>query len=231
MTFTTVDLSAVYNDVSKDRLYTFAAKKVGRRSAQTAMFIMADGLTRLMAPILSFTADELWRFLPGARGGDGLTTTENRPGAEESVHIALFPTSADLLALVDAELTARWDRLIAIREQVLAEIEPLRKNKQIGSSLQAKVVLSANPSQLALLEQHARDLPMLFIVSEVELRRRVPTSKSPEEVKPQATIERATGVKCERCWRYVPAVSSEPATAGLCGGAARSAGRDCESIT
>ena len=76
--FTTVDLSAFYNDISKDRLYTFAARSRERRSAQTAMYLMADGLTRLMAPILSFTADELWRFLPGAR--------------EESVHIAVFPT-------------------------------------------------------------------------------------------------------------------------------------------
>src|SRR5207245_1066291 len=143
--FATVDLSAFYNDISKDRLYTFAARSPERRSAQTAMYLMADGLTRLMAPILSFTSDELWRFLPGAR--------------EESVHIALFPEMADLLMLVDAELTARWDRLIAVREQVLAQIEPLRKNKQIGSSLQAKVILSAAKEELALLQRHARDLP------------------------------------------------------------------------
>src|SRR5205814_103560 len=121
--FTTVDLSSLYNDVSKDRLYTFAPQSRERRSAQTAMYVMADGLTRLMAPILSFTADELWRFLPGSR--------------EESVHIAVFPKAADLRTLVDPDLAARWDRLVAVRERVLAEIEPLRKAKQIGSSLQA----------------------------------------------------------------------------------------------
>jgi len=198
--FTTVDLSAVYNDIAKDRLYTFAARSRERRSAQTAMYAMADGLTRLMAPILSFTSDELWRFLPGAR--------------EESVHIALFPEMADLLMLVDAELTARWDRLIAVREQVLAQIEPLRKNKQIGSSLQAKVILSAAKDELALLQRHARDLPMLFIVSEVELR---PGPDAVEATaRPHVTIERAGGVKCERCWRYVPSVSRDPAWAGLC---------------
>jgi isoleucyl-tRNA synthetase len=200
--FTTVDLSSVYNDISKDRLYTFAAGSRERRSAQTAMYLMADGLTRLMAPILSFTADELWRFLPGQR--------------EESVHIAVFPSSEDLLTLVDAEVTARWDRLIAVREQVLAEIEPLRKSKQIGSSLQAKVIISANKAELALLEQYARELPMLFIVSEVEVRP-VPTDvEAHEEGRPRITIERAGGVKCERCWRYVPAVSSDPAQLGLC---------------
>jgi isoleucyl-tRNA synthetase len=201
-TFTTVDLSARYNDISKDRLYTFGVKSRERRSAQTAMFVMLDGLTRLAAPILSFTADELWQFIPGER--------------EPSVHMAVFPSSADLLMLVDAELMARWNRLAAIREQVLAEIEPLRKNKEIGSSLQAKVILSATKAELPLLEQYARALPMLFIVSEVEVRA-VPTDvEAHEEAKPRVTIERAGGVKCERCWRYVPAVSSEPATAGLC---------------
>ncbi len=91
--FATVDLSAFYADVSKDRLYTFAARSKERRSAQTAMFVMADGLTRLLAPILSFTADELWQRLPGTR--------------DASVHMALFPATADLKAWADAELLAR----------------------------------------------------------------------------------------------------------------------------
>ena len=98
---------------------------------------------------------------------------------------------------------------------MLAEIEPLRKNKQIGSSLQAKVVLSATPAELALLERYAQHLPMLFIVSEVELGRRR-RRRGDGEARRASTIERAGGVKCERCWRYVPAVSSEPAWAGLC---------------
>jgi isoleucyl-tRNA synthetase len=201
-TFATVDLSAFYNDISKDRLYTFAARSKQRRSAQTALYLMADGLTRLMAPILSFTADELWRFLPGAR--------------EESVHIAVFPAAADLSALINPELAGRWDRLVGLREQVLAEIEPLRKSKQIGSSLQARVVVSATPAELVLFEQYARELPMLFIVSEVELRPAPPDVEAQGEARPRVSIERATGVKCDRCWRYVPSVSSEPAWAGLC---------------
>jgi isoleucyl-tRNA synthetase len=200
--FTTVDLSAIYNDVSKDRLYTFAARSRERRSAQTAMYLMADGLTRLMAPILSFTAEELWRFLPGAR--------------EESVHMAMFPPGVALVPLVDRELLDRWGKLIALREQVLAEIEPLRKNKQIGSSLQAKAVISGTTAELALLEPYAKQLPMLFIVSEVELRPAPADVEAHGEARPRVTIERASGVKCERCWRYVPAVSTEPAWAGLC---------------
>jgi isoleucyl-tRNA synthetase len=200
--FATVDLSSFYNDISKDRLYTFAARSNARRSAQTAMYLMADGLTRLMAPILSFTADELWRFLPGKR--------------EESVHVAVFPSAAELARFEDVDLVHRWKQLVDVREQVLAEIEPLRKNKQIGSSLQAKVVLSATPAELALLERYLRELPMLFIVSDVELRPAPTDVEANSEARPRVTIERAGGVKCERCWRYVPAVSSDPQWAGLC---------------
>ena len=184
--FLTVDLSAFYADVSKDRLYTFASTSKERRSAQTAMYVMADGLARLLAPILSFSADELWRYLPGAR--------------EESVHLALFPDKAPLASLRHPDLASRWEQLIKVRDRVLAEIEPLRKDKQIGSSLQAKVVLTGHGEEMALLKAYADDLPMLFIVSDVELRPGAGESL-------QVTIEKADGVKCERCWRYVPAVS------------------------
>jgi isoleucyl-tRNA synthetase len=198
--FTTGDLSAFYADVSKDRLYTFAAASRERRSAQTAMFMMADGLTRLLAPILSFTADELWRYLPG-RDGD-------------SVHTADFPSAEALKALHNQAIVERWSRLTALRERVVAQIEPLRKEKQIGSSLQAKVVLTAGDGDLAFLEAYARQLPMLFIVSEVELRASDGSSEPRSDT--QVEIGRATGVKCERCWRYVPAVSHDPEWAGLC---------------
>jgi isoleucyl-tRNA synthetase len=197
-TFTTLDLSAFYADVSKDRLYTFAARSPERRSAQTAMYQMADGLTRLIAPILSFTADELWRYLP------------RLAGREASVHIAVFPSREALGALEDAAVAERWGRLIALRERVLAEIEPLRKDKRIGSSLQARVVLSAPEGELAFLRAHARELPMLFIVSEVELR------AADDAADVGITIQRANGVKCERCWRYVEKISTEPAWAGIC---------------
>jgi isoleucyl-tRNA synthetase len=198
--FTTGDLSAFYADVSKDRLYTFAATSRERRSAQTAMFMMADGLTRLLAPILSFTADELWRYLPG-RDGD-------------SVHTAEFPSAEALKALHNPAILERWSRLTALRERVVAQIEPLRKEKQIGSSLQAKVVLTAGDGDLAFLEAYASQLPMLFIVSEVELRASNGSSEPRSDT--QVEIGRATGVKCERCWRYVPAVSHDPEWAGLC---------------
>jgi isoleucyl-tRNA synthetase len=193
--FVTVDLSAFYADVSKDRLYTFAAGAKERRSAQTAMFTMVDGLARLLAPILSFSADELWHYLPGRR--------------EDSVHLALFPDKNGLELLRNQELVSTWERLIEIRDRVLAEIEPLRKDKQIGSSLQARVVLSGSGEAMSLLRAHADELPMLFIVSEVELR---PAA----DIGLQVAIEKAAGVKCERCWRYVPRVSTDESRAGIC---------------
>jgi isoleucyl-tRNA synthetase len=200
--FTTVDLSALYSDISKDRLYTFGARSHERRSAQTAMYVMADGLTRLLAPILPVTADQLWHALPKRE--------------EESVHIAVFPAAAELETFVDEGLSERWARLVTLRERVLAEIEPLRKSKQIGSSLQARVVLSASAADLSALERYASELPMLFIVSDVELRPAPADVAVHAEGGPRITIERAAGVKCERCWRYVAAVSSEPAWRGLC---------------
>src|SRR5262249_50056265 len=187
--FATVDLSALYNDISKDRMYTFAPRSRERRSGQTAMYVMADGLARLLAPILPVTADQLWQALAGSRA--------------ESVHIAVFPAADELRSMADPDLLDRWARLIDVREKVLAEIEPLRKSKQIGSSLQAKVVLRASKDDLALLERYKRDLPMLFIVSEVDLR-------ASSEDGLRVAIERAGGVKCERCWRYVDNVSSDP---------------------
>src|SRR5205814_3488810 len=154
---------------------------------QTALYLMADGLTRLLAPILSFTADELWRYLP-ARDAD-------------SVHLSVFPARADLETLHNASLLERWTKLATLRERVVAQIEPLRKDKQIGSSLQAKVVLTAGDGDLSFLESYADQLPMLFIVSEVELRASDGSSEPRSDT--QVAIERATGVKCDRCWRYV----------------------------
>ena len=157
-TFTTVDLSAFYADVSKDRLYTFAARSRERRSAQTAMYLMADGLTRLMAPILSFTADELWRFLPGPRARNRCTSRvfpsaaelerARRPGAARALGPAHRPPRAG----------ARRDRAAA--------------QGQADRQLAAGEGRRSPPrdAELALLERYARDLPMLFIVSEVELR-------------------------------------------------------------
>ncbi|MBF84689.1 MAG: isoleucine--tRNA ligase [Acidobacteria bacterium] len=202
--FLTVDLSALYIDVAKDRLYTFAAAHPARRSAQTAIFRMADGLARLIAPILPVTADEVWKVLPGSR--------------DISVHLADFPSGLD--ELIDAELVQRWERLIKIREAVNARIEVLRKKKTVGTSLEACVRLQARGDTLNLLERYRDELPTLFIAqTQVESGQAPPTADGPVAGEMLAIeVDRADGIKCERCWRYVPSVANQPNREGpICG--------------
>jgi isoleucyl-tRNA synthetase len=173
----TVTLSARYFDIIKDRLYTFAPRNKARRSAQTALLEIADALARMLGPILVFTADEIWENLPGR--------------TEPSIHLALLPSSSEES---HEELSAEWEHLFAIRDDVLRALEEARVAKQIGSSLQAKVTLQASGSALELLQRHQSDLRYLFIVSQVELR------ESPDLF--TIAVSGAEGTKCERCWNY-----------------------------
>jgi isoleucyl-tRNA synthetase len=175
--FVTVTLSARYFDIIKDRLYTFAPRNKARRSAQTALLRIADALARTLAPILVFTADEIWENLP------------NR--TEPSVHVAEFPLAGE--ENHDA-LFASWDRLFEIRDAVLRALEEARVAKHIGSSLDAKVTLQASGEALELLRAYRDDLRYLFIVSQVEI------SEGTGAV--SITVSPAEGVKCERCWNY-----------------------------
>ena len=177
--FCTVTLSARYFDIIKDRLYIYAPAAPERRSAQTTLYKIADTLTRLVAPILVFTADEIWENLPNQR--------------IQSVHLAEFP---QVSTVKDAELSARWERLFAIREDVLKTLETARGEKLIGSSLEAKVIVTANGSNFELLEHYADELRFIFIVSQVELKQ----ASDGESVGVQ--VVRAAGEKCDRCWNY-----------------------------
>ena len=191
---TTVDLSAFYADVSKDRLYTFAADSTERRSAQTAMYLIADGLARLLAPILPVTAEEMWKHLPGTR--------------EPSVHLAEFPAVAALQQWRDDALVSRWQQLIDVRDTVNAALELKRQDKTIGTSLGARTIIRAGAEKGALLESVRSDLPMLFIVSEVEL-----DTTAGAEAGVHVTVEKAQGEKCPRCWRVVRTTAPDT---GLC---------------
>ncbi|MGE0862426.1 MAG: isoleucine--tRNA ligase [Vicinamibacterales bacterium] len=191
----TVDLSAFYIDVTKDRMYTFGAKSEARRSGQTAMFIIVDGLARLLAPILSITMDELWRMLPGER--------------EASVHMALFPT--ELAQWKDPDLVERWTALAAVRDQVNLQLEEKRKDKTIAANLSAHVTVTSEGDTAALLRQYESFLPTLFGVSGVTAK-----TPGPQDLETSVTVDRAGGTKCERCWRYVPDVSQDAGREGLC---------------
>ena len=206
----TVDLSAFYIDVSKDALYTLGARSEARRSVQTAMYIMADGLARLLAPLLPVTADELWRHLPGQRA--------------ESVHLADFP--ADWEALLDRGLQQRWKRLLGVRDTVNAEIERLRQQKVVGTSLEARVTLRCRGTSAELLAPCESLLPTLFITSEVAVETDANVPIDDGEAAGRWTepgggalveVAPAAGQKCPRCWRYVRRLSSEDGSPpGVC---------------
>lgn len=208
----TVDLSAFYIDISKDRLYTFAEASPERRSTQTAIYLITDGLTRLLAPLLPVTTDELWQHLPGDR--------------DESVHLADFPTGTD--QLIDRELIQRWTRLRNIRDAVNIDLEHLRKQKTVGTSLEARVMLRAWGTTATLLETYRTELPTLLITSQVDLSTEAEMPSASRTSDKEATawqepdgaleinVARVAGTKCPRCWRYVDSVSTDPALEGLC---------------
>ena len=202
---TTVDLSAFYADVSKDRLYTFGATSRERRSAQTAMYIMADGLARLLAPILPVTADDMWRHLPGDR--------------EASVHIAEFPDRQALQGWRDDALVARWSRLIEVRDVVNAALETKRQDKTIGTSLGARVTLRAGGDIGKVLESVRDELPMLFIVSDVEL-----VTMDDADGIVDVAVDKAAGEKCPRCWRIVSALALDTGVCDRCTAALQTQG-------
>ncbi|HXE90603.1 MAG TPA: isoleucine--tRNA ligase [Terriglobales bacterium] len=203
--FCIVDLSAFYFDVLKDRLYTFAPDSKARRSAQTAVWRIGEALVRLLAPLMSFTADEVWQYLPPVEG---------RP---ESVHLALFPATRDVTGMESATgfdgFRADWETLLNVRQEVLKALESARNAKTIGSSLEAHVQLSAPESVYPVLERYRGDLRSLFITSGVTL---VPAVAENGAAPLTVEVRRADGHKCERCWNYSTEVGGNSDFPTLC---------------
>jgi isoleucyl-tRNA synthetase len=201
--FTNTDLSALYLDVLKDRLYTFAPNHPARRSAQTALWRIAEALTRLIAPILSFTADEVWQLLPKVEG------------RESSVHLAHFPGIADIVPGNVTQIEAHWEHLLSVRSDVLAKLEGLRAEKIIGKSLEAIVTINVSDHSEpdALLRRYAIALPELFNVSEVDF---LTVAHNDADSLPTMAVRRSERPKCERCWRYVPDVGDDARYPTVC---------------
>jgi isoleucyl-tRNA synthetase len=198
--FATTDLSAVYFDVLKDRLYTAAPRSRARRSAQTAIYRLAYALVRLLAPIISFTAEEAWQHL------------RKPAGAPDSVHLALFPEPQELtqgLSEAARKRSQDWERLMGVRDSVLKSLETARQEKFIGAPLEASVRLKADGDLFPLLSRYRGELPGLFIVSQVAVEQQPGGELAVE-------IGRAAGTKCERCWKYTTDVGSNPAFPTVC---------------
>jgi len=195
--FCTVELSAAYFDILKDRLYTFAAASPQRRSAQTAVYRIAHALARLAAPILCYTSDEVWDYLPGARP------------AAASVHLTEFPTREETEAGLPAAAVGKWETLLTVRREVLKALEEARNAKRIRGSLEARVYLRPPDNLLPMLEHYRDHLRYLFIVSAVEVGNDArPGARATEIPGLEIAVDTAEGSKCERCWNYSPRVGS-----------------------
>jgi len=203
--FCIVDLSAFYFDVLKDRLYILAPKSQARRSAQTAVWRIGEALATLLAPIMSFTCEEVWQYLP---------KLESRV---ESVHLAHFPSETEILG--SSEISAKdpksdedWRSLRAVRDNVLKALEEARNNKLIGKALEAQVHITVSDPVYSLLQRYAAQLRYLFIVSAVTLVQGSGNGTSGVHVE----VKKADGAKCDRCWNYSPHVGEDKAYPTVC---------------
>jgi isoleucyl-tRNA synthetase len=186
-----VDLSSFYYDVLKDRLYTKAPASKSRRSAQIAVLKITSALIRVAAPILTFTAEEIWKYVPKAAGDPS------------SVHIALFSEDVELRTGLSPEKLANWDLLAKVRAEVLKALEVARAEKIINSGLEAKVLLSGELQLKGKLNPYLSVLPGLFIVSQVDFLNAGSGSYRSEVVPSlEVSVQKADGQKCERCWNY-----------------------------
>ena len=207
--YCTLDLSAFYLDILKDRLYTSPAESEERRSGQTVLYIILDSLVRLIAPVLSFTAEEIWKFMP--------EQNENK----ESIHLAAMPVVNE--ALKDIDLAKKWERLLEVRSEVTKVLEEARAKKLIGHSLDAGVTLLVDEDLYHALNPYADELRSIFIVSKATLvKTKSSTDTRPDtyratDVKGLAIkVETATDDKCERCWIHDPSVGSSPNHPTIC---------------
>jgi isoleucyl-tRNA synthetase len=203
--FCIVDLSSFYFDVLKDRLYTYAPNSPARRSAQTAMWRICEAMVRLLAPILSFTCEEVWQHLP---------KTMDRL---DSVHLETFPEAANVLGHAsvpeeDPQQQKDWTALLLVREQVMKALEEERSSKRIGKSLEAQVTIAAADPLFPVLAQYKDQLRYLFIVSAVTLNHGSGNGTGGVHIE----VKKADGLKCDRCWNYSTHVGEDKAYPTVC---------------
>ncbi|MEW6724294.1 MAG: isoleucine--tRNA ligase [Bacillota bacterium] len=201
--FCVIDLSAIYLDILKDRLYASAPASPERRSAQTVLYQLARTLVALIAPVLTHTAEEVWSYLPRLEGDP------------ETVQLADWPTVRQ--EYLDEAMADRYDALWEVRREVQKALELARARKEIGNSLEAEVVLAAAGETARLLREFGSELATLFIVSRVELADKLDEGYASEEIPGlMVAISRSGRAKCERCWNYREEIGADPAYPGVC---------------
>lgn len=193
--FCVVEMSNFYLDVLKDRLYTEKVDSLSRRAAQTAIYIILDAMTKMIAPILAFTSDEIWKYMPHS-------------AKDMPEHVIFNEMPEKINVNIDEDFMAYWEKIHELRDDVKKSLEGYIKDKTIKSSLEAKVILSASGEKLEFIRKAENELAAAFIVSEVE----VIEGNSELEIK----IEKAEGEKCERCWSISKTVGSDSEHPTLC---------------
>lgn len=201
--FCAVEMSAFYLDISKDRLYTFAANSRERRAAQTVLAAVLVDLLKLMAPVLVYTCDEAWQYLPEPLK------------RESSVHLELFPKALPAHKL-SGDAVETWDELLRLRGVVSKALEEARRSKVIGAPLEAALTLIPGDTKTSdALSRNLDQLPWIFIVSKCEVKPIAPEATASED-KLLVVVERAPGVKCVRCWNYKEDVGTVPQHPQIC---------------
>jgi isoleucyl-tRNA synthetase len=196
--FCTVTMSSIYLDILKDRLYTFSALSRERRSAESSLYLILSSLARILAPVLCFTSEEVWSMMPDSGG--------------ESIHLAGWPELKEVRE--DEAIESKYGRLFDIRTDALAALEEKRQAKVIGSPLEAKLTIKAKtPEARDFLMSVREELPMLFIVSQVEVDEGADGSQERDY---KIKVDKTDGTKCQRCWNYRTSVGSDETYKDLC---------------
>jgi len=198
-------MSNFYLDILKDRLYTFKSDSVERRAAQTVIYEILQALSVIIAPILVFTSEEIWQYMP------------KKKKSAESIYLNEWPSLNE--SLTDDKLMNEWQILMDIRECVLKALEEKRAEGSIGNALEAKVLLfSQDDGVCGLLEKYKKDLKALFIVSQVAFSKSEAADNciQCEKVKLYVKVDRADGKKCPRCWNYSTEIGKDKEHPMLC---------------
>lgn len=204
--FCAIDLSAIYLDILKDRVYTSLPNSVERRAAQTVMYEILKTLVTLVAPVLTFSAEEVWQYMP------------KEAGMPESVQLAEWPAAhAEYL---DTGLEAKWNKILAMRGEITKALETARRNKVIGHSLDATIDIYAGEAEYALLDLIRQELSTILIVSQANIIKGIAAAPGEayqaEELELAVTVAPATGGKCERCWTFSNTVGVQREYDTLC---------------
>lgn len=195
--FCVSDMSNFYLDIIKDRLYTSKKDSLERKSAQTAMYTILNALVKLLAPMICYTVEEIWKHMP-----------HTKQEQVESVMLSNWPEVKP--EYENKQLEEKWNHILSLKEQVSKELELARANKTIGHSLNAKVTIYANEREYTFLKENKELLMTVFIISNLQIEKENTADKI------RVTVENAEGAKCERCWKYDTTVGESKTHPTLC---------------